>query len=401
MASSPGRAGNYLSIDGGVNPLSALYIIDEMLQRLKFDIGSEDDIRACDWFDLIIGSGHGGLIALLIGRLQMNTIQAIKAYNSLAAVLATEPTDSKEDRELNMARFVDSFKRVLIDAGYPVDTPMRIGAKQSSPCKVGVCALDPLNAISCQFIRSYATRGMDDPQCTILQAACVAIASPDAYDPIMVGEEDDNIAYIDAMTGYANPTNEVLKEAEKVFGKNAIVATIVSLGSGKPERRQQQQEPITMQLNDILRRTIWDIERVHNDVQNRFQDLGIYHRFNVEDPLPSKESTKQTTKAHAKAYLQEPFTIRRMDQAINSVRERKGVMILKDLNTISSVERKYRQRPGVVPFFIGRQDVLDHLHQTHIQTPEGEYPIISVLIGLGGSGKTQIALQFARQFESM
>jgi hypothetical protein len=46
--------------DGGVNPLSALYIIDEMLQRLKFDTDSEEDVRACDWFDLIVGSGHGG-----------------------------------------------------------------------------------------------------------------------------------------------------------------------------------------------------------------------------------------------------------------------------------------------------------------------------------------------------
>jgi hypothetical protein len=67
------------------------------------------------------------------------------------------------------------------------------------------------------------------------------------------------------------------------------------------------------------------------------------------------------------------------------------------------VEIKYKQRPAVVPFFIGRQDILDHLHQTHISNPEreAEYPIISVLIGLGGSGKTQIALQFAKQFEKM
>jgi hypothetical protein len=51
---------NWVSSDGGVNPLSALYIIDEMLSRLKFDVGSEEDLLASDWFDLIIGSGHGG-----------------------------------------------------------------------------------------------------------------------------------------------------------------------------------------------------------------------------------------------------------------------------------------------------------------------------------------------------
>ncbi|PVF95184.1 hypothetical protein CPB86DRAFT_828077 [Serendipita vermifera] len=76
MSAPESKAGNCLSIDGGVNPLSALYIIDEMLQCLQFDIGSEEDIRACDWFDLIVGSGHGGLIALLLGRLRMTVSQA-------------------------------------------------------------------------------------------------------------------------------------------------------------------------------------------------------------------------------------------------------------------------------------------------------------------------------------
>jgi hypothetical protein len=50
----------WIHSDGGVHPLSALYIVDEMLQRLKFDLESEEDLRACDWFDLIIGSGTGG-----------------------------------------------------------------------------------------------------------------------------------------------------------------------------------------------------------------------------------------------------------------------------------------------------------------------------------------------------
>jgi hypothetical protein len=64
MASYPSQrrtqAANQILSDGGVNPLSALYIIDEMMSRLKFDIESEEDLLVGDWFDLIIGSGHGG-----------------------------------------------------------------------------------------------------------------------------------------------------------------------------------------------------------------------------------------------------------------------------------------------------------------------------------------------------
>jgi replication-associated recombination protein RarA len=66
------------------------------------------------------------------------------------------------------------------------------------------------------------------------------------------------------------------------------------------------------------------------------------------------------------------------------------------------VELAYRQRPAVVPFFIGRQDILDRLQESHIKRTlnEGEESNVSVLTGLGGSGKTQIALQFAKQFET-
>ncbi|PVF93948.1 hypothetical protein CPB86DRAFT_741455 [Serendipita vermifera] len=403
MASLPSRAGNYLSIDGGINPSSALYIIDEMLQRLRFDIKSKEDIRACDWFDLIIGSGYGGIIALLLGRLNMTITQAIKAFNSLAAMLPTEPAETKQEREANRTRFVDMFEIILKDMGYSVDSLMRIGSGESSSCHVALCALDSLNATSCQFIRSYATRGMTEPQCTILQAACATIASPNTYEPVIVGDGDDRIVYIDAMAGYANPTNEMLKEAEKAFGRNATVATIISIGSGGPEGWQKTQGSVSVQLTDILRRTMLDTERVHNDLQNRFHDHGIYYRFNANSYAHFNELVGSTTRATTKAFLDKASTNQRMDQAISSIRERKEGKILNDINSIPIIEMKYRQRPGVVPFFVGRQDILGHLHRNHRENPrhEGDYPTVSVLTGLGGSGKTQIALQFARQFETI
>jgi pantothenate kinase-related protein Tda10 len=72
-------------------------------------------------------------------------------------------------------------------------------------------------------------------------------------------------------------------------------------------------------------------------------------------------------------------------------------------DSIVSIELTYKQRPAVVPFFTGRRDILELLHETHIRnpSPQGNQPIISVLTGLGGSGKTQIALQFASQFEAL
>ncbi|CAG8729022.1 11361_t:CDS:2, partial [Acaulospora colombiana] len=158
MASLSSRAGNFLSIDGGVNPLSALYIIDEMLQRLKFDLGSEGDIRACDWFDLIIGSGHGGYVSVIPARL----------FPSL--MLARGPVETKGEKEMNLRQLMDVFEAILADNGHSVDSSMRFGTGGNRPCKVSV-------------------------------AACATVASPDAYDPVVIGGGDDEMYYIDATTG--------------------------------------------------------------------------------------------------------------------------------------------------------------------------------------------------------
>ncbi|CAG8684129.1 7226_t:CDS:2, partial [Acaulospora colombiana] len=202
--------------------------------------------------------------------------------------------------------------------------------------------------------------GVNAPQCTILQAACATVAAPDAYEPVSIGEGDDVMTYIGAMNGYANPTNEMLKEAEKILGKDRLVATIISVGSGKLDLIHQQGS-----VNDILKRALLDTERRSDKSTN----CCIFRRGNYQ---PEDGWSGQLTS--------------------NSI-----------LDSISKVEIKYRQRPGVVTFFVGRQDIIDRLYETHIRNavPEGDYPTISVLTGLGGSGKTQIALRFAKQFEAI
>jgi patatin-like phospholipase/acyl hydrolase len=58
-----------LSLDGGgVRGLSSLLILQSLLSQ---DPSPEPSRRPCDVFDLICGTSAGGLIALMLGRLQM------------------------------------------------------------------------------------------------------------------------------------------------------------------------------------------------------------------------------------------------------------------------------------------------------------------------------------------
>jgi patatin-like phospholipase/acyl hydrolase len=67
-----------LSLDGGgIRGISSLYILKEIMAQIKRQQKTangpelETSLRPCDVFDLICGTSTGGLIALMLGRLEM------------------------------------------------------------------------------------------------------------------------------------------------------------------------------------------------------------------------------------------------------------------------------------------------------------------------------------------
>jgi hypothetical protein len=176
---------------------------------------------------------------------------------------------------------------------------------------------------------------MRTPKCTILQAACATIASYEVYKPVVLGKGSEEVIYNDATVGYANPTNEAFKEAERLFGKEGIVATILSVGAGKPELRPSEANEESDGLNSLLKRVITDTERIHNDIQSRFRELGIYFRFNVERIHPIDKDSGRATKAHTTEYLKEEIINQKLDEAVTSINERKGVKALRDISMLS------------------------------------------------------------------
>jgi signal recognition particle GTPase len=68
---------------------------------------------------------------------------------------------------------------------------------------------------------------------------------------------------------------------------------------------------------------------------------------------------------------------------------------------VTVVEVALKPRPPLVSNFIGREDILSAMRHTHLtqRSTTSNNPAITVLHGLGGSGKTQTALKFALEFE--
>jgi patatin-like phospholipase/acyl hydrolase len=70
-----------LSLDGGgVRGLSSLVILEELMRK----IDPTNPPKPCDYFDMMGGTSTGGLIAIMLGRLEMSIKDCREAYRVLS-----------------------------------------------------------------------------------------------------------------------------------------------------------------------------------------------------------------------------------------------------------------------------------------------------------------------------
>jgi hypothetical protein len=138
-----------------------------------------------------------------------------------------------------------------------------------------VCTLSTANLTTLYPIRSYRARGTPPPPLTILQAARACIAAPDRFLPVTIGTGHRKVTLIDATTGFANPTKELLQEAQRIFGEDANVATIVSIGSGKFKASKVSKGDDENALVEALKQVALNTETTHGELEARLHDTFI------------------------------------------------------------------------------------------------------------------------------
>jgi patatin-like phospholipase/acyl hydrolase len=79
-----------LSLDGGgVRGLSSIMILKEIMKGVNANRPREDRLHPWQFFDLIGGTGTGGLIAVMLGRLRMTIADCEAAYLELSERIFT------------------------------------------------------------------------------------------------------------------------------------------------------------------------------------------------------------------------------------------------------------------------------------------------------------------------
>jgi hypothetical protein len=139
------------------------------------------------------------------------------------------------------------------------------------------------------------------------------------------------VTLINAMAGYPNPTRELLKEAQQVFGEDAKVATVISIGSGKKKASNLSAGDDHNALVEAVKDAVINSEITHEELETRLNEAHLYFRFNVPHDFGSQVDSSEMY-SHTTTYLGEADTNKRLNEAIKSIQSRSGGMTLKELS---------------------------------------------------------------------
>ncbi|KAK0469967.1 acyl transferase/acyl hydrolase/lysophospholipase [Desarmillaria tabescens] len=317
-----------LSLDGGgIRGVSEPLILDEIMKRIQTHQGLPDTPKPCEYFDLIGGTGTGGLIAIMLGRLKRSTAEALRSYNNLSRVVfqARKPFD--RHGKFKATALEKEMKEVIVQAGYNDDQKLLDpNAGKHSRGNVFVCSMTRVNLHSPQRFRTYRGLPNQGPDCMIWEAVRATTAGLNVFKPIKItGPGGFSVDYVGASLEFNNPTQQVRDEAKKLFGNDRRIGVLVSIGTGhtSPHGFRQwnrMERALPSELINVLQSIATDCERVADEVAKEYDNDDIYFRFNIlhgAGGIPFDEWKKMNElSAHTTSYLRGPEVSKQIDRVV-------------------------------------------------------------------------------------
>lgn len=275
-----------ISFDGGgIRSLSQLEIMRTIMHQLNWNKESGTKLPY-ECFDLMGGSGTGGLVAMMLARLRMSVDDALNEFFIIVEQVYNQESISPSERT---ARLKTCLEDMMNRGNHPLDMKLTeetgLGA-----CQCFVTTSLRINASTTVCLRSYPVQSSPLSPITVIDAALATCATQPQFAPIFSGQGFRKKEYIGAGIGASNPIHELFTEAQSLFGGDANVASMLSLGNGHPGI-------ITLSSNDAefgSANMIWDLmndctQKAH-DIEQRIGSTGIYSRFSVEQGMQNEHS---------------------------------------------------------------------------------------------------------------
>ncbi|KAG9647576.1 phospholipase, patatin family protein, partial [Aureobasidium melanogenum] len=413
-----------LSLDGGgVRGLSTLYILKNIMDRLNEDRKGEQ-LKPCDVFDLIGGTSTGGLIAIMLGRLEMSVDKCIEAYIDLMKTVFGQKSSripfnwkGKVRAQFDSARLENAINSVIAKCGASKTDLLNDGAERG--CRTFVCSID-YHTKRMVRLRSYRLPHEPKIDATICQAALATSAATTFFEPVNIGDR----RFADGGFGANNPVDQVEGEASNIWCHETgdlkpLVKCFISIGTGNPGT-----EAFEDNLFRFLTQTVVGIatetEKTAESFNERWAehyDSKRYFRFNVEQGLQrvglEEYKRKGVIEAASYGYLTQTaqkFQVRDCIQNLKLKQNRTTTNFSKTMTVFN--ERCRTARRHLVPFSLKGVPFIDHFVQRDKDMQKLEDFFLSktshpahrktfVVHGLGGIGKTQLCVEFARKHQAL
>ncbi|KAG8693623.1 hypothetical protein FRC09_010389 [Ceratobasidium sp. 395] len=375
---------NALSLDGGsiASLLASVELVEELMRRMQKEMGLLDLPLPRKHFRLMVGAGFSGLLVVLLGRLGLSVREAKR---HCVEVLDEAFSEKKAfgNEAFKRAKLKAAVERMLESCG--VDASERMldpAAGASETCKVMVyVALESgMRAGSPTCLRTYTTDTSSLPDCTIVEAICSSFAVGGLFKPMDVAEPGGIKSTYVGLSSF-NPMAQLLDEATHML-RNEQLACVVSIGA--TQRRASATE----------------CERVAQEMSVRFMNRpGHYFRLSVNQGMENIKTIdwkrRSEGTAHARTYVSVSENDAMMARIARAVLKRKnGVPTMHLRGSIpeaSSTTHTTKLCPPPSSLFVGRDDLLNQIERC-LGDAQGQR--VCVLHGLGGVGKTQLALKY-------
>ncbi|KIM24750.1 hypothetical protein M408DRAFT_317021, partial [Serendipita vermifera MAFF 305830] len=269
---------------GGIRGLSQLEVMSHIMHRLSWDHesdGSDERSLPCEHFDLIGGSGTGGLIAILFAKLRMSVEEASEELWNVIEHVYNPGILSGPQRTEALKRCMEgAMKR----KGLPID--LRLTTNKPEGCAGFVVASPRIDATSTICLRTYPVRRQPTSSITVVEAVLATCATQPDFAPVTFGSGHRAREYV-AVSGAANPIYEVIAEAHLLFGGDASVVSLLSLGTGHPGilRHPQDGDEVAVALHKFMWDTMYHCEQRAQEIEERIGRVGIYSRFSVNQGM--------------------------------------------------------------------------------------------------------------------
>ncbi|CAI7608433.1 unnamed protein product [Penicillium bialowiezense] len=402
------------------------------MTQLNAERDDNQVLKPCDVFDLIGGTSTGGLIAIMLGRLEMGIDECICAYTELMESVFGEKInnlpvswDGSILPQYDSKKLKGAIKDVITRAGMSPEDPM----DHDSPgrCRMFVCTTAK-ETLQVTRLRSYKISSEGTVSATICEAALATSAATGFFDPVTIGNRE----FVDGAFGANNPIEEVEEEAADIWCNETrelrpLVKCILSIGTGNPTR-----VPVDNKMFKFLSKTLVRMATKPESTERRFMarwsnqsNAQCYFRFNVEQGLQevhmSEYQKRSVIESATLAYLHHSVQKSSVQRCISNLSSKQGrtdvdfEIVLREhearvaqcriLRTIRSTKNPFLAAKSAyweVPFdrnsrYVDQQ-ITGKIKKRLFTNPLFE-PI--ALFGLGGVGKTQVVLELVYQIREL